>query len=107
MTPSTPSPKVNTTFFTKITITSTALKPGHSTTSSYSATNEPPLGIYRQINIASIQFNTIISNRRTTALPLSTQSQLPTTSSRSLTKSIYLKTIIPTPRHHCLKVVLF
>lgn len=54
MTPSTPSPKVNTTFFTKITITSTALKPGHSTTSSYSASNEPPLGIYKQINIASI-----------------------------------------------------
>lgn len=42
MTPSTPSPKVNTTFFTKITIASTALNPGHSTTSSYSATNEPP-----------------------------------------------------------------
>lgn len=105
MTPSTPSPKVNTTFFTKITITLTALKPGHAPTSSYSATNEPPIGIYKHINIASIQFNTTISNRRTTALPLSTQSQLSTTSSRSLTKSIYLKTIIPTPRHHCLKVV--
>lgn len=52
MTPRTPSPKVNTTFFfTKITLISTALKPGHSPTSSYSATIEPPLGIYKHIYI--------------------------------------------------------